>query len=226
MKWIFLVVLALSTLISCKQQPAQQEDSAGTQYSSWNQPIQGVGKITGAERDLGQEICEALREKRYFFSRQVDRSMNFTFDSEKKECNERTQSKYVSTAALRVARNGELSFESTSRSRVIEDVLVDTTSAIKEACLKLMNGEEIENTWGDSRTRTQLSFTFSSNRPQMQIVHFEYRNNGLFPYMIDRAVINRDVDTNQTSLIGIVRERSINQRCLNGETYYLSQKMR
>ncbi|GAB4011633.1 MAG: hypothetical protein Fur0010_06410 [Bdellovibrio sp.] len=223
---IIISLFLLFSIVACKQQKVAEDTSSTPQYNSWQQPIQAVGRISGEQRVIGQDVCEALREKRYFFSRQVDRSMNFNFEVKKKECNQNGFSTYSSGALLRVGRNGELSFEPSSRSTMIEDIITDTTATIKEACLKLINGEEIDNTWGDSRTRTQLSFKLVNNRAEMQIARFEYRGNGFYPYLIDKAIILRDIDTNRTESIGLAIERNINQRCFSGETYFLSQKMR
>lgn len=223
--FLLLSFVLLST-VSCKQNKKEEEIDQTPRYSNWDQAIQGIGDITGEQREIGEQICRSLQDKRYFFSRQVDQSLIFNFSVKKKECVESAPNAYNAIARLRVTRNGELSFEENNRSRMLNDVLTDISPSLKEICVKLLNGENPSNTWGDERTKTQVSFENAKGKAILQIAMFEKRGDNFFPYLIDRSQIIRDSDTRDSRYIGMALERAFNQRCINKQTFFLSQLLR
>ncbi|PIP93358.1 MAG: hypothetical protein COW00_20310 [Bdellovibrio sp. CG12_big_fil_rev_8_21_14_0_65_39_13] len=223
---ILFLSIVLMTLHSCKQEKKADEAPSTPRYTSWDQAIQGIGDITGDQKEVGEQICRSLQDKRYFLSRQVDQSLLFNFVVNKKECVETKAKSYNAFTRLRVTRNGELSFEENSRSRMLNDVLTDITPNLKDVCAKLLNGETPSNTFGDDRTKTQITFQNANGKAIVQIAQFEKRGNLFFPYLIDRAQILRDSDTRDSRYIGMAIERAFNQRCLNGQTYYISQVLK
>jgi len=220
---LLILLLTLMAIQSCKQEKKADDAPSTPRYTTWDQAIQGIGDITGDQREVGEQICRSLQDKRYFFSRQVDQSLLFNFVVSKKECVENTAKSYSAFSRLRVTRNGELSFEENNRSRMLNDVLTDITPNLKDICARLLNGETPSNTFGDDRTKTQISFQNSNGKAILQIAQFEKRGSLFFPYLIDRAQILRDSDTRDSRYIGMAIERAFNQRCLNGQTYYISQ---
>lgn len=222
----FVIGLLLLGTVSCKQNKKENAEDPTPRYTNWDQSIQGIGDITGEQREIGEQVCRSLQDKRYFFSRQVDQSLIFNFSVKKKECVETKSTEYNAVTRLRVTRNGELSFEENNRSRMLNDVITDISPNLKEICIKLLNGENPANTWGDDRSKTQVSFENAKGKAIMQIAMFEKRGNNFFPYLIDRSQIIRDSDTRDSRYIGMALERAFNQRCINGQTFFLSQVLK
>jgi len=80
MKWILLLSLAVSTFVSCnseKDKPEEPKDEF-VQYR-WNEVMREPIIISGTQKEIGEKVCYALREKRYFFSSLADNAHSFNF---------------------------------------------------------------------------------------------------------------------------------------------------
>jgi hypothetical protein len=216
-----LVILALSS--SCgKKAPAKPESDNFQQYT-WSEPMRAEQNFSESQRQIGVEVCQALRSKRELFTTFADRTIEFPFAISKQTCS-RGASRFVSNSWLRVERAGNFRYEPMSSStEMIEDVLTDQHAKLESICSSLIAGGNPLNTFGSGNLRSQVAFFTRNNERYVQISEFSSSTGRFMPYLIDLTRVAVAATASNRNHWGMERERILYRPCATGGTQSLLQ---
>ncbi|TNF30515.1 MAG: hypothetical protein EP319_04975 [Deltaproteobacteria bacterium] len=203
----FITFIALSlVLVGCNQQKQKEEEQGG------------VTQIRGAELETLTRICESLEKKREYHETLTDGQISYDLRTKKRDCGDTTEFDLGRfRASLRRIIGRDTYLETSSRTRLLKDIVTDRNGDLSHFCDKLFSGAVVDNTMTVGSNKFQLNLSSDSQYDIFSLAKARANSNGAFiVYEIEKGSLFTSRSRAQSSYMGVLKERLVIRDCAVG----------